>query len=312
MRYRPKHLLEYAALRGVAGLLNALPYRAALLVAWGIAAIGFVCARPLVREATRRIRLVLGPAVSPARARRIAWISWRNTAFSGVEMLRVRRLTPAWLARVADSQDALRILTAHVRTGRGAILALPHMGNWEMAAVISHQHGIPIFSIAATQRNPLVNDYLNALRRAPGIDTLARGAGTMKQVIRRLRSGGVLAILPDVRVRQEGVRVPFLGDEANVGPGMALFARHADCPIFPCHVTRVGWARQIHYVAPPILPDPSLAKADDVARMTRQVLAFIEARIREVPEQWFWFNRRWILDPIDADSTSAPPTPGDA
>jgi hypothetical protein len=65
-------------------------------------------------------------------------------------------------------------------------------------------------------------------------------------------------------------------------------------------------------VAPPILPDPSLPKADDVARMTRQVLAFIETRIREVPEQWFWFNRRWILDPLDADTNSAPTTPEDA
>jgi lauroyl/myristoyl acyltransferase len=49
-----------------------------------------------------------------------------------------------------------------------------------------------------------------------------------------------------------------------------------------------------------IYPDASLPKSEDIERMTREILGHVDAIIREEPEQWFWFNKRWILDPLDA------------
>ena len=55
MRYRVKYLFEYAALRGAAALLNALPYRAALMVAWVLAGFAYHVVRFRRRETFRRI-----------------------------------------------------------------------------------------------------------------------------------------------------------------------------------------------------------------------------------------------------------------
>jgi lauroyl/myristoyl acyltransferase len=40
-------------------------------------------------------------------------------------------------------------------------------------------------------------------------------------------------------------------------------------------------------------------KDDDIRRMTVSVLKIIEDAIMEQPEQWFWYNKRWVLDPIE-------------
>jgi KDO2-lipid IV(A) lauroyltransferase len=126
-----------------------------------------------------------------------------------------------------------------------------------------------------------------------------------------LRAGGAFAILPDVRMRQPDLTVPFLGAEANLGRGMALFARTAGVPILPVLVTRVGWGRQRFEPRPPVHPDPSADKESDALRMTRTVMAHIDKAIRNDPGQWFWYNKRWVLEPVAAGE-AVPVLPPDA
>ncbi len=298
VKYRFRHVVEYVLVRALAFLLRVLPYRAALTIGWGVAQLAWVLARSRVREARRRIRLVLGPGLSEREVRRIAWLSLRNIAFTAVDLVRLGGVTRQWVNDRMDSGSTAAFLKAHQATGKGAILAVPHMGAWDMACVVGLHHGIPIFSVAAQQKNPLTDAYINHLRGAPGVETLARGSGAMKQVLRRLRAGGFLAILPDVRMRTEGVLVPFLGGEANIGSGMALFARIADVPVIPGYVSRIGWSYHRFDRLEPVWPDASVPKDADVVRMTAQVMAQIETVIRRQPEQWFWYNKRWVLDPL--------------
>jgi len=302
MRYSPKHLLEYALLRMLTALLRVLPYRVALFLGWLNAWFFFYVIRFRVDEAKRRIRLVLGEGVSETQATRIAWQSWKNIVFSGVEMTRIDLMTRDWIESVLDAEKLFSTLKAQTDTGKGAISAVAHMGSWELAGVYGHHIGIPVFTFVAEQKNPLVNTYLNRMRQRPGIPVISRGTDAIRDIIRRLRKGYLLAILPDVRMRRGGIMVPFLGGEANVGEGMAMFARQCDVPIFPCIVTRHGWAQHKGKVGPAIWPDSRLDKESDILRMTKEVLSLIDEEIRKDPGQWFWFNKRWILDPVEPSS----------
>ena len=297
MAYRVQHVIEYGVLRFFAFVVQALPYRVALFFGWLHAWPAHFVFRFRTAEAQRRIRLVLGDGVSRREAARIAWISWRNTVFNAVDAIRMGRVSRAWMERMSDHAEAAAILQEHARSGRGAVIAVPHMGSWELTAVFCRLYAFPVFSIAAQQKNPLVDGYLNRLRGAPG-DTIARGAGTLKQILRRLEKGGFLAILPDVRMRTEGLPVAFLGGTANLGKGMASFARHANVPIFPCIVTRRGWAHHAVRMREPVVPEPTLEKEADIRRMTELVVRYIDEAIRREPEQWFWYNKRWVLDPL--------------
>lgn len=300
MTVRASHLVEYAALRTAAAVVNLMPYRLALSFAHPVALAAFNVCRFRTEEARRRIRSVFGDGFfSPEDVTAIARQSWLNVFYGAVEMMLAGRMSRRWIDAVLDGNEGLLRLKAHADTGRGAIIACPHMGNWELAAVACHRYEIPIFTIAARQKNPFVDRYLNSLRRKPGIVTVARGAGTMKDVLRHLREGRFLAILPDVRMRSGGLPVPFLGGQAAIGKGMGLFARHAQVPVFPCLCLRTGRGRHRLEAGEPLWPDNSLGKEDDVRRLTETVLAGVEKAIRIDPGQWFWFNKRWVLDPIE-------------
>lgn len=300
-----KHRLEYGALIAVKKLVNLLPYRAALALGWLLAVVGFRVLRFRRAEAIRRIRSVFGDTLTPRRAEAVAWEAFRNFLFTAVESMRGERIDAAWVAGHVRAQPLFDFMKA--RAGMGAILALPHMGSWELGGAACRTQGIPFFSIAARQKNPLFNDYLNRQRTRSGIDILVRGDVSLKGVIRRLKEGKCFAILPDVRNPAPALSVPFLGSNANVAAGMALFARQAGVPIVAVILTRQGWTRHTFTLLEPILPDPALDRDEDLLRMTRTIFAQFDAAIRETPGQWFWYNKRWILDPVAAPAPSEPP-----
>ncbi len=300
LKIRPRYLLEYVALRGIACLLNLLPYHGALAVGWSVAWLGFYLVGFRVKAALARINEVFPGRFSPRETRRIAWLSWRNFIFCAVEMIRIPSSTPGWIKSVVEAQHATDPIQEHLKTtGQGAIIATIHMGSWEMASLTSLAYGLPLFSLAAAQKNPLVDSYLNRLRAGSGFETLLRTQTVLKGIIRKIREGKVLAILPDVRAKMPGLHIRFLGRIMNAAGGMGLIARQTGAPIFPCVITRIGWGRHRYRTFSPIWPDLKLSKTDDWQRMTQAVFDIFDRYIREQPEQWFWFNKRWVLDPLD-------------
>jgi KDO2-lipid IV(A) lauroyltransferase len=296
MKYRLKHLIEYGALRFFAGLLRRLPYRCSLAFAWLLAGIAFHLVRFRRRETLRRIREVFGNRYSEGEMRRIAWLSLRNIFFTAVDVVRVDRLRPDQIQTYSDTMDVLK---SAIAGGSGAIIACPHMGSWELAAAIVGHSGMKMFSVAGKQHNPLFDQFLNQLRERGGNEILMRGDHILRVIIKRLKAGQILAVLPDIRMPTPGLPIRFLGTTANIGPGIALFARLAGAPIVPIINTRSGWTRIQSHAFPPIRPDPALDKDADALRMTQAIFVIIEAAIRDDPGQWFWYNRRWILDPLD-------------
>ncbi len=300
MKYSFKHIFEYCALRAVSWPLNVLPYRAALFLGWCVAGFAFHVLRFRRKETFRRIRFVLGDDTPNERVRKIAWISLRNIVFNAIEMMRAHKIDRKWVERhIPDFSDAIPYVHQLVSERKGAVIAVPHCGNWDLAGWACAIFGVEMFSVAAKQKNPLVNDWMNRQREC-GMTVLERGSGSLmlKQMIKMLRSGKVLAILPDVRMKTPDLELPFLGGTLNAGRGMAMFAIASNVPIVPAIFRREGWTKHVFTRFPTLYPDPSLAKEDDAKRLTSEVLDIVDRAIRETPEQWFWYNKRWVLTPV--------------
>lgn len=298
MKYRLKHLGEYAALRTLAAILNVLPYRLALAIGWTFAAFAFHIVRFRRRETLRRIRSVFGDGISEKRVREIAWLSLRNMVFNCVEIMRAQKLSRSWVDRhIPGFGEAIPVVHELVKEYGGAVITVPHSGNWDLAGWACAHYGVKMFSIAAKQKNPLVNDWINRQRES-GMTILERGGGTLKQIIKRLRSGNVLAILPDVRMKTPDLEIPFLGGMLNAGRGMAMFALTAKVPIVPAILRREGWTKHLFVRYPTLFPDPALGRDENAKQMTSAVLQIVDQAIRETPEQWFWYNKRWVLTPV--------------
>ena len=301
-----QYRLEYAALVGFTAFQNLLPYRAALTVAWAVAWFLFHVVRFRRRETFRRIREVFGADMLRRKVRRIAWLSLRNMAFNCVEMMRAPHIDKAWIDRyMPDFQTKIQIVNGLLKRNRGLIFAVPHTGNWDLAGWACNRYGIPMFSVAGKQKNPYVNAWISR-QRENGINMLERGSGTLKQIIRLLRGGNAFAILPDVRMPTPDLSLQFLGGTANLGRGMAMFAISAGVPILPAFFLRTGWDKHEFVHFEPLFPDHSRDREEEARRLTEAVMAIVDKAVRENPEQWFWYNKRWVLTPLPKEAYPAP------
>jgi KDO2-lipid IV(A) lauroyltransferase len=298
MKHRPKHVFEYALLVMAGGLVRTLPLWAAMGLGWLVAAGMHYLGGFRRKEALRRLEEVFGNRFSEKERKHIAWISWRNLCFNAIEAIRFSKLTLADINKQPLARVAPRLIQALEEEEQGFIFATIHMGNWDMAGVAADLLGLPIFSIARRQKNPLTDAYLNKARNAFNMEVILNDSKILKGVIRRIREGKVLAILPDVRNRTEAFPIRFLNGEANLGAGVALFARQCNCPIYPAVVRRIGWFKHEATVFDPIRPDAALDKTEDWKRIMQQMMDLFNEEIAKTPEQYFWYNKRWVLDPI--------------
>lgn len=293
-KHRPKFIVEYILLRAVAFLAVILPYRLALCISWGVAKLGAVVLHKRMEKFEQRLRTVLGEHYTDKEIRGILWRAWRNLCFSVIEMLRTPVITRRWV-RKSYSGSFEETWNNLPDNGKGAIVALPHMGSWEMAGVAISRLGVSAFILSRDQKNPLASAYMERMRKVAGLDAMNVDSGTFIGAVRRLKKGMALAILPDIRARTDAVAVDFLGSRAEIPKGMALFARSANVPIIPVCLTREGWTRHRWDAYEPIWPDKSLDRNEDVLRMTQYVMTKLTDAVLKNPDQYFWFNKRWIL-----------------
>jgi len=295
-----KHRVEYAFFCFWGWVFKTMPYRVALALGWGVAWSGHYLVRYRVALVHRRIREVF-PDMPARRVRHVAWISWRNFVFNIVDTFRLTRINEAWLRRyLVDYDYTVERVRQSLPPGCGAVGVSLHMGSAEVFAVSLQQMGLDVFVIIRAQKNRLVDAKLNAMRGMTGIDCIPKsaGSGLFKPVFRRLKQGGVLAMLADLRQPNGGVDVDFLGGRASVVPGMGLFAKKCDVPVVSSIITREGWERHHLEVFPAVRPDEALSTEMDVQRMTQIVFNHFDQAIRERPEQWFWYNKNWVLAPV--------------
>jgi len=290
--------LEYGALRLACGLVNAVPYPvamrlASLVAAFAVRVLRFKRARTMERIASAF------PGKGAEERLRIATRSLANVLQTAVEMMRAPRLTREWMDRhVVDGRMYKDRLQAIVDEGRGVVVMVPHSGNWYMAAWSMAAYGLPLFAIAARQRNPRIDAWMK--RQYGAIEVLERGsAKTLVEIKEKLESGRAFAILPDLRVPQPDVEVDFLGGKANVSHAGAMFAVRCGSPIVVAVMRREGGRHVFDHVGT-LRPDPAAEdKRAEAGRLTREAMKMLDGRIRAHPGDWYWYNKRWILQPVD-------------
>lgn len=289
-------LVEYTALRTACAVVNAIPYRLACALARRTAATLVTCGFKKKRT-LERIQTCF-PEKTRAEALALAKESLANVLMNAIEMIRAPRLTKDWItAHVKDIGEYAQRLQAVIDEGKGAVVMVPHCGNWYMAAWAMAQYGIPLSAIAARQRNPYVDAWMK--RQYGSIDVVERGsASVMRDILGILKAGRGFAILPDLRVPARDVSVPFLNGTANVSHGGAMFAVATGAPIVVAIMRRENGLHTFDHLTT-LRPDPNAAdRKEEARRLTEEAFRLLNDGICKTPGQWFWYNKRWILQPV--------------
>jgi len=187
--------------------------------------------------------------------------------------------------------------------GRGVIVVIAHLGNWEIGGVATTLAGYPIQSLAKPIANPWIEEYLKKVRTLTGQKIIPRDRA-LGEMIRVLQRGGMLVVQIDQDARQSGVYVNFFGRPASTHRAPATLSLKYNVPIVMVNTYR---EEQMNYAvcSDPIHPDAFRGAPDPVKALTQAYSARLEEFIRQHPEQWLWTHDRWKTAERAARATSA-------
>lgn len=177
--------------------------------------------------------------------------------------------------------------------GKPFIVFAPHFLGLEVGgARLSHDYpgGTTMYS---QQRNPVLNRFMVRGRQRFGNPRLLSRQDGIRGIVRALRDGSSLYILPDMDFGpRDAIFSPFFGVPAATVTALPRIARLGRVPVLPA-VCRLVGGRYVITFYPPWDDYPT----DDLAADVRRMNAFIEDRIRETPDQYFWAHKRFKTRP---------------
>ena len=289
-----KHFIELLLIFLLSIIFKILPLKISFLLMWGIAYFFHYILRFRRKEALDRIESLYGNQFSNNEIKMIAWKSWRNLCFNILELLRIDRLSEKYIKKInlLSTLDTLK----NKYNGKGVIFATIHMGNWELAGISLNLIGSPVFSIARPQKNTLIDKYLNYKRGKFGLEVLSNEGGALQKIIKRIKKNECFLILPDVRNIKSEPNISFLNKRAKLGLGTAAFAKKCDVEIIPFVIRRYGFFNHKITVLDSVIPSPNVDKQSDNIRMMNDLMHIFTKEIDKSPEQYFWYNKRWVLE----------------
>ncbi|MET9955936.1 phosphatidylinositol mannoside acyltransferase [Streptomyces sp. NPDC006339] len=237
------------------------------------------------------------PDASPERLAELSKAGMRSYMRYWMESFRL----PAWSAeRAAGSFDPKGVhhLKEGLASGRGVIVALPHMANWDLAGVwVTRALGLPFTTVAERLKPESLFDRFVAYRESLGMEVLPHTGGAAFGVLaRRLRAGGLVCLVADRDLSASGVEVTFFGEAARMPAGPAMLAQQTGALLLPVTLwyddTDVMRGR-IH--APVEVPE-SGTRAEKAASMTQALADVFAEGIADHPEDWHMLQRLWLAD----------------
>ncbi len=261
-----------------------------------------------VRQLEENLSRVV-PAADPQRLRELSRESLHSYFRYWCETFRLSVTDPAQAAGRVQVIHPERVLEP-IRAGRGVVVALPHMANWDLAGVWAVQAGIGVTTVAERVRPEALFERFRAHRAALGIDVLplrgvdggAPEVDPMAVMATRLRAGGFVCLLADRDLSAHGQPVRLLDGTARMPAGPAVLAARTGAVLLPLTLWYSG-AGMVMHLHEPVEPPPGLRLRDAVVQMTQQVADVFTAGIREHPADWHMMQRVFL-------DSSGPPVPG--
>jgi phosphatidylinositol dimannoside acyltransferase len=246
--------------------------------------------------ARRHMRRVLGDPAQAAEAARSVMESY-GRYWAEALWIRERRV-PALISRTRV--EGLEIILGARDAGKGMIYGLPHMGNWEAAAPVAGNEGVPVVAVAENLPNRRVTDWFTSMRAKFGIEiVLATGSiEVMRRLEAALAQNKAVALLSDRDLRGRGVEVEFFGEMTTLPPGPATLAIRTGAPLLPVAPYFEDGGHRV--VVRPAIPVPDVTPRSEQVRIMTQALAReMEDLIRANPRQWHLVVPNWPSDRVE-------------
>jgi KDO2-lipid IV(A) lauroyltransferase len=184
---------------------------------------------------------------------------------------------------------------------RGAVVALPHSGNWDMAGVWAVQrYGTITTVVERLQPESLYRRFID-YRESLGFEVLPLSGGErppFEALCDRLRDGGLVCLMAERDLTRSGVEVDFFGEPTRMPAGPAKLAIETGAALCPAHCwyddnhQQEGWPIEVH--------PPLDCTSGDVGAVTQALADRFATNIAAHPADWHMLQPQWLTDLSDA------------
>jgi KDO2-lipid IV(A) lauroyltransferase len=282
--FRLRDWLENAVLRGLISALLLLPY------GWRVPLCGWVMSRLIAPIAGYRNRVrtnlaMIMPDLPSAEVERIAREVPDNVGrtlieiYSGAEFIQRAAHLPLEGAGVPALEEAHR-------TGRPVLLITGHFGNYDASRAALIARGYRVGALYNPMKNAYFNDhYVRAISQI-GTPLFSRGKKGLADMVRHLRSGGMLGLLIDQHM-SHGAELTFFGHRALTALSAADLALKYNALVVPTYGIRQPDGLSFKVVVEAPIPH------GPPEQMTQALNDSLEHLVRNHLGQWLWIHRRW-------------------
>ncbi len=241
-----------------------------------------------VRENVARISSANG-----AELDRLVTESFVSYAIYWHELFRLTRIKSDDVVQRVSFENK-EVLDNAYEEGKGVILALPHIGNWELAGAWMKTQHTPIAVVAELLNPQALFDWFTNTRKKVGIEVFALTPDVTGELINALHSNQAVGLLCDRDISNAGIKVDFFGHPATLPGGPALIAARSGAPIIPV-ATYLNDDRSIHIVFDEPIRIGSEGSLRSRVEETTQIIANrLQHLIAAQPAQWHVFQPVWL------------------
>jgi phosphatidylinositol dimannoside acyltransferase len=239
---------------------------------------------------------VLGDDLSDSEVRiwtRRAFLSYARYWMEGARLPAVskdevlaRFMTPLGMEHLVEG----------MKTGRGVLMALPHVGCWEWGGAWLALMGYPMTTVAEPVEPPELYRWFADQREQMGLNIVKMGPGTGATLLKTLREGNLVGLLCDRDIVGNGVDVEFFGEKTTFPSGPATLALRSGAALLPTVVYGGPGRDHSAVIRPPLDTSRTTTLRKDVIRVTQALAYELEAFVRRAPDQWHLFQPNWPSD----------------
>ncbi|MFF4173490.1 phosphatidylinositol mannoside acyltransferase [Streptomyces sp. NPDC001744] len=237
------------------------------------------------------------PDATPERLAELSKAGMRSYMRYWMESFRLPTWSREQVGRAVDIKD-IHLLEEGLASGRGVVLALPHLANWDLAGVwATRALGVPFTTVAERLEPESLYDRFVAYRESLGMEVVPHtGGSAFGRLARRLRAGGLVCLVADRDLSASGTEVTFFGETARMPAGPAILAQQTGALLLPATLWYDGAAVMRGRIHPPVEVPGTGTRAEKTALMTQALADAFAEGIAEHPEDWHMLQRLWLAD----------------
>lgn len=268
----------------IAAILGKFPPETVFVLGEGLGRLIWPLMKKRQLTIIRNLRIAVEESRTLEEIHEMARASFVRTVANLLSSTAAERSTPEQIKEILEIENP-ELLQAALDKGRGVVVLLGHMGNWELLAQMRclFPDGAKLGAFYRPLNNPILNERVLKQRESDGTKLFSK-RDSLHQVAGFLRDNGAIGILSDQRVGRQGEVASYFGRLTRVSPLPSLLVRRCKSEVLAMSLRTEApgrWVARCHPVSRP---------ASSVNCM-EAVEAAMKVSILDV----FWLQERWRL-----------------